>query len=106
LSEGIDLELDDQMLEEFKYHLECFLGEVFEEYSFLNDGDNTLEISHLNEDILYLHFVGGFFSVTIPHGVDISDPRTQSQVGYLAKACLGFWEAFEKEIPNIQQSFL
>lgn len=106
LTKGVPLDIDEQMLEEFQFHLEYFLGEIFKEYSFINDGHKTLEVTHLNQTIMFFHFLNEEFSVSLPYGADIGEEAFLRQVGTVANSALQYWLAFEREIPIIQQSFL
>lgn len=106
LTKGITIDLDEQMSAEFQYLLECFLTETFEELTFCNEGDDTLTVKNLNQDIMYLHFDNRDFYVTLPNDVDLTNPNIKGFLGGIASASLSFWEAFENEIPFIQQSFL
>lgn len=106
LTKGVALDIDEKMLEEFQFHLEYFLGEVYKEYSFINDGHKSLEVTHLNQTIMFFHFVNDCFSVSLPYGAEIGDSEFLRQVGSVANSALQYWLAFEKEIPLIQQSFL
>lgn len=106
LTDGITVDLDEQMLEEFQYHLECFLSETHSEVSLINDGASGIEVQHLNQTFMTFHFNGTGFYVTLPYGTDVTDSEILSRIGAVASSALGFWEAFEKEIPFIQQSFL
>lgn len=106
LTKGITLDLEDKMLEEFQFHLEYFLGEVYKEYSFINDGHKTMEVTHLNQTIMFFHFLNDEFSVSLPYGADIGDQELLRQVGTVANSALQYWLAFEREIPLIHQSFL
>lgn len=106
LTEGVTIDLDEQMLEEFQYHLECFLSETHSEIALLNDGNNNIEIQHLNQTFMTFHFVDKGFYVSLPYDSDLTDSEQLSRIGSVAASALRFWEAFEKEIPIIQQSFL
>ena len=106
LTEGVTIDLDEQMLEEFQYHLECFLTERHVDVTLLNDGQHNLEIQHLNQTFMTFHFLDKGFYVTLPYEADLTDPELIGRIGVVALSALGFWEAFEKEIPYIQQSFL
>lgn len=105
LTEGIELNLDYQMLEEFKYHLERFL--LTKGFCVLNDlSEDTMQILYANQDVMFLVFDGSEMNFTVPNS---SDPDNDDQMALLQKACLNtldFWEAFEKEIPFIQQKFI
>ena len=57
LTEGVTIDLDEQMLEEFQYHLECFLTERHVDVTLLNDGQHNLEIQHLNQTFMTFHFL-------------------------------------------------
>lgn len=106
LTDGVIIDLDEQMLAEFQYHLECFLSEKHSDITLLNDGEHNLEIQHLNQTFMTFHFADRGFFVSMPYGSDLTDSELLSRIGIVASSALGFWEAFEKEIPYIQQSFL
>lgn len=106
LTEGVTLNIDDKMLEEFQWHLECFLSEIYSEYTLINDGENTLEIQELNQTIMFFHFLHNEFTVSLPYGSDVTDPEFIRKIGAVANSGFKFWLVFEDEIPHIQQSFL
>ena len=106
MTEGVKIDLDPQMLAEFQYHLECFLSEKHQEVRFFNEGDGELEVRYLDETFMTFHFLDGFFYMTVTSDCDLDDYDVRGRVGVIASDGFFFWEAFEKEIPFIQQSFL
>jgi len=106
LTEGIELELDYQMLEEFKYHLERYLNNRFQLDVLNNLSKDLMEISTERIEIVTLCFHGSFMEFTLSPQFDHADPKQIGKLRQVSIAILEFWEAFEKEIPMIQQRFL
>ena len=105
MTEGVRIDLDTQMLAEFQYHLECFLSEQFQDVRFLDEGDGELRVLYINETFMTFHFLEDLFYMTVTSDCDLEDYDVRQRVAAIASKGFFFWEAFEKEIPFIQQSF-
>lgn len=106
LTEGIELELDYQMLEEFKYHLERYLNNRFDLHILNNLAEDLMDIYFEGQSVVTLQFQRSFMEFHLPQDFDLQDARQLGKLKQVAVAILEFWEAFEKEIPTLQQKFL
>lgn len=106
LTEGIELELDYQMLEEFKYHLERYLNNRFNLNILNNLAEDLMEIYSEGSVVVSLHFQGSFMEFYLSPNFDFQETKQVGKLKQIAVAILEFWEFFEKEIPILQQKFL
>jgi len=105
LSQGIVLDLTEQLQEEFKFRLENFLCEFckIETEQNLESGGYEVDELHLIQEgfhLMTLAFIDGTLTFLMPNEVTESH---FSEYGALAMSVITFWEHFEEQIMFIVQ---
>ncbi len=106
LTNGIELDLKEGLLEEFKYRMETFLNS---EFSIVVHHDYTSNVLHLIDEhqinVLDLEFKESSLLFLLPDGWGLQGQDYRASLGRAAVAVISLWEWFEAEIPFIVQDY-
>jgi len=105
LTKGINLDLTEELLEEFRFRLENFLHEFagveIQQNNELGDFEvDEIQLYKEGERIMTLAFIDGVLTFLMPD--DLTE-ENYSEYGRLAVSIIAFWEHFDESIKFIVQ---
>ena len=105
LTKGIDLNLTEELLEEFRFRLENFLHEFVGVEIQQNNELGTFEVDEIQlykegERVMTLAFIDGVLTFLMPDNIT---EENYSEFGRLAVSIIAFWEYFDDSVKFIVQ---